>query len=105
MSKVKYQIKNGISRATYFTSKIAFAPLVAVVDTSLAAGTAVVEVVKTLGKSATKIITAPYQGVVRANQFHTERFLASLNSKLSFNKKLASGDYAVAVVLKDDANA
>lgn len=102
MSKTKYRLKNVADTAIYYTGKIAITPIVAVVDTTVAAGQATFGLTKTIGSAAKHIIKAPIAGFVRGNQFHAERFKASFEKRIDRNNKLASGEYVETVVPAND---
>lgn len=93
MSKTIYRLKNVADLAIYYTGKIAITPIVAVVDTTVAAGQATFGLTKTLGTAAKHIIKAPLAGLVRGNQFHVTRFKAKHQMRIERNNKLASGEY------------
>ena len=98
MSKTKYRLKNVAETATYYTGKFAIAPVVAVVDTTVAAGQATVALTKGLGQAALHIAKAPFAGIARGNEFYKERFAIKHQMTVERNRKLASGEYTEIVV-------
>ena len=98
MSKTKYRLKNVAETATYYTGKVAIAPVVAVVDTTVAAGQATVALTKGLGQAAMHIVKAPFSGIARGNEFHKERFAIKHQETVERNRKLASGEYTEVLV-------
>lgn len=108
MSKTKYRLKNAANQATFYTGKLAVAPVVAVVDTTVAAGQATIALTKGLGQAAMHIVKAPFSGIARGNEFYTERFALKHKSRVERNRKLASGEYVEVVVpaeLDDEVDA
>ena len=103
MSKTKYRLKNVADTAVYFTGKFAITPVVAVVDTTVAAGQATIGLTKTLGSAAKHIVKAPIAGFIRGNELHKHRFAAAHEMRVDRNKKLASGEY-VEVIMAADTN-
>jgi hypothetical protein len=103
MSKTKYRLKNVADTAVYFTGKFAITPIVAVVDTTVAAGQATIGLTKTLGSAAKHIVKAPIAGFIRGNELHKHRFAAAHEMRIDRNKKLASGEY-VEVIMAADTN-
>ena len=103
MSKTKYRLKNVADTAVYFTGKFAITPIVAVVDTTVAAGQATIGLTKTLGSAAKHIVKAPIAGFIRGNELHKHRFAAAHEMRVDRNKKLASGEY-VEVIMAADTN-
>jgi hypothetical protein len=103
MSKTKYRLKNVADTAVYFTGKFAITPVVAVVDTTVAAGQATIGLTKTLGSAAKHLVKAPIAGLIRGNELHKHRFAAAHEMRIDRNKKLASGEY-VEVIMAADTN-
>jgi hypothetical protein len=103
MSKTKYRLKNAADTTVYYTGKFAITPIVAVVDTTVAAGQATIGLTKTIGSAAKHILKAPIAGFIRGNEFHKHRFAAAHEMRVDRNKKLASGEY-VEVIMAVDAN-
>jgi hypothetical protein len=103
MSKTKYRLKNVADTTVYYTGKFAITPIVAVVDTTVAAGQATIGLTKTLGSAAKHIVKAPIAGFIRGNELHKHRFAAAHEMRIDRNKKLASGEY-VEVVMAVDAD-
>jgi hypothetical protein len=103
MSKTKYRLKNVADTAVYFTGKFAITPIVAVVDTTVAAGQATIGLTKTIGSAAKHIVKAPIAGFIRGNELHKHRFAAAHEMRIDRNKKLASGEY-VEVIMAADTN-
>jgi hypothetical protein len=103
MSKTKYRLKNVADTAVYFTGKFAITPVVAVVDTTVAAGQATIGLTKTIGSAAKHIVKAPIAGFIRGNELHKHRFAAAHEMRIDRNKKLASGEY-VEVIMAADTN-
>lgn len=101
MSKTKYRLKNVADTTVYYTGKFAVTPIVAVVDTTVAAGQATVGLTKTLGSAAKHIIAAPIAGFIRGNQMYNHRFAESHQMRLDRNNKLASGEYVEVLVTAD----
>jgi len=99
MSKTIYRLKNVADTVIYYGGKIAITPIVAVVDTTVAAGQATFGLTKTLGSAAKHIIKAPIAGFARGNQFHAERFKGKYQERMDRNNKLATGEYVETVVL------
>jgi hypothetical protein len=98
MSKTKYRLKNVANSATYYTGKFAVAPVVAVVDTTVAAGQATVALTKGLGQAALHIVKAPLSGVARGNEFYKNKFAFNYQVKRDLNRKLASGEFVEVIV-------
>lgn len=103
MSKTKYRLKNVADTAVYYTGKFAITPVVAVVDTTVAAGQATIGLTKTLGSAAKHLVKAPIAGLIRGNELHKHRFAAAHEMRIDRNKKLASGEY-VEVIMAADTN-
>jgi len=103
MSKTKYRLKNAADTTVYYTGKFAITPIVAVVDTTVAAGQATIGLTKTIGSAAKHILKAPIAGFIRGNEFHKHRFAAAHEMRVDRNKKLASGEY-VQVIMAADTN-
>lgn len=101
MSKAKYRIKNVADTTVYYTGKFAITPIVAVVDTTVAAGQATIGLTKTLGSAAKHIIKAPIAGFIRGNEFHKHRFAAAHEMRVDRNNKLASGEYVEVIMAAD----
>ena len=101
MSKTKYRLKNVADTTVYYTGKFAITPIVAVVDTTVAAGQATIGLTKTLGSAAKHIIKAPIAGFIRGNEFHKHRFAAAHEMRVDRNKKLASGEYVQVIMAAD----
>lgn len=98
MSKIKYKMKNAAHSATYFTGKFAFAPVVAVIDTAVVVGQTTASAIKVLGTGLVEATKAPFQGVVRANEFHRAKFGFKYQEKRDINRKLADGELVEIVV-------
>lgn len=103
MSKTKYRLKNAANQATFYTGKFAVAPVVAVVDTTVAAGQATFALTKNLGKALLHVATTPIAGAARGNEIYKSRFAAKHQARLERNRKLASGEY-VEVIVPAEAN-
>ena len=103
MSKTKYRLKNVADTTVYYTGKFAITPIVAVVDTTVAAGQATIGLTKTLGSVAKHLVKAPIAGLIRGNELHKHRFAAAHEMRIDRNKKLASGEY-VEVIMAADTN-
>jgi hypothetical protein len=103
MSKTKYRLKNVADTTVYYTGKFAITPIVAVVDTTVAAGQATIGLTKTLGSAAKHLVKAPIAGFIRGNELHKHRFAAAHEMRIDRNKKLASGEY-VEVIMAADTN-
>lgn len=103
MSKTKYRLKNAADTTVYYTGKFAITPIVAVVDTTVAAGQATIGLTKVIGSAAKHIIKAPIAGFIRGNEFHKQRFGAAHEMRVDRNKKLASGEY-VEVIMSADSD-
>lgn len=104
MSKTKYRLKNVADTTVYYTGKFAITPIVAVVDTTVAAGQATIGLTKTLGSAAKHLVKAPIAGLIRGNELHKHRFAAAHQMRIDRNNKLASGEY-VEVLVTADADA
>ena len=98
MSKTKYRLKNVADTAVYFTGKFAITPVVAVVDTTVAAGQATIGLTKTLGSAAKHIVKAPIAGLIRGNELYNHRFAAAHQMRVDRNNKLASGEFIEVIV-------
>jgi len=98
MSKTKYRLKNVADTAVYFTGKFAITPVVAVVDTTVAAGQATIGLTKTLGSAAKHIVKAPFAGLIRGNELYNHRFAAAHQMRVDRNNKLASGEFIEVIV-------
>ena len=98
MSKMKYKMKNAAHSATYFTGKLAFAPVVAVIDTAVVVGQTTASAIKVLGTGLVEATKAPFQGVVRANEFHRNKFGFKYQVKRDINRKLADGELVEVLV-------
>jgi hypothetical protein len=101
MSKTKYRLKNIADTTVYYTGKFAVTPIVAVVDTTVAAGQATVGLTKTLGSAAKHIVKAPIAGFIRGNELYKHRFAQAHQMRLDRNNKLASGEYVEVLVTAD----
>jgi hypothetical protein len=105
MTKTKYKVKNAANAASYYTSKFAFTPVVAAIDTVVVAGSATLTtaqiLAKTVGTSVLEILKAPVTGVIRANEIHKERFQYKYENARDKNRKLATGELVEIVVPTD----
>ena len=105
MSKTKYKVKNAANAASYYTSKFAFTPVVAAIDTVVVAGSATLTtaqiLARTVGTSVLEILKAPVTGAIRANEIHKERFQYKYHNAMEKNRKLANGELVEIVVPSD----
>jgi hypothetical protein len=97
-TKTKYQIRKVGARASYYTSKLAIAPVVAVVDTGTAALQATTAIVKTTTSALTHLVKAPFSGVARGHQIHKAKFGEKYANSVERNTKLANGDLVETVI-------
>lgn len=102
-TKTKYQLRKAGARASYFTSKLAVAPFVAVVDTGTAAIQATTAIVKTTTNALTHLVKAPFTGAARGHQIHKAKFGEKYAQTVERNTKLANGDLVEAVITADEA--
>lgn len=101
-TKTKYQLRKAGARASYYTSKIAVTPFVAVVDTGTAAIHATTAIVKTTTSALTHLVKAPFTGLARGHQIHKAKFGEKYATSVDRNTKLANGDLVEAVIPADE---
>jgi len=102
-TKTKYQLRKAGARAGYFGTKIAVAPVVAVVDTGTAAIQATTAIVKTTANALTHLVKAPFKGAIRGNQIHKAKYGEKHAQSIEKNTKLANGDLVETVISAEKA--
>ena len=104
MSKTKYRLKNAANKTVYYTGQFVVAPIVAVVDTTVATGQATLGLTKTLGSAAKHIAKAPFLGLVRGNGIYKNRFGISHQLRVEQNNKLVAGELVEVIVSANETN-
>ena len=102
-TKTKYQVRKAGTRASYFTSKLAIAPFVAVVDTGTALVKGTTDIVKITTTALGQIVKAPFTGAIRGHQLHKAKYGEKYANSVERNTKLANGDLVEAVIEADKA--
>jgi len=101
-SKTKYSLLKTKTRASYFGSKLAVVPVVALVDTGTAAVIATTTVIKTAATAVWGLLKAPIGGVARGNQIHKVKYSPKYQENLDRADKLASGKFVETLVPSQD---
>jgi len=104
-TKTKYHLRKAGARASYFGTKIAVTPIVAVVDTGTAALQATTAIVKTTANALTHLVKAPFKGAARGNQIHKAKYGEKYSDSIDKNTKLASGEFVETVVASNNSQA